>query len=279
MRHTFQIVVGLPILTSLLLGSQPSAASVQFLTERLDGPQSRYTDSLLRMANEWPAARKFCDLEMNATDIKSIGIKTEGRPYYVGFKKCMVIKAPLKAVAAVIDDAEHYGSLFPGFEKVEVVGKSPHRTIVSWERAIPVIFVPNIRYEINYLAEVMSPTRKFYRYQFRKGDRLRFNDGLEVLDEISPTTTLFTNYEFYEADYGIGIFGIKAASAETVWKESLKGGVLSLLSIRLKSEHPDWNYPKVAQERMTQLPQFDVATIRYETEKKEEAVPISRNGH
>jgi hypothetical protein len=222
------------------------------LDEKLDGPQSEYTSQLLNLVKTWPVAREFCHAKTEPEEVQTMGITTPERPYYVGFQKCMIIHAPIEAVEAVKDDVEHYKDLFPGFKNVRVVSKEGNKTVLAWEREIPVVFV-NIQYQINYLVDKSTPGRAFYRYQFKGGDRIKFNDGIEVLEAQSDGTTLFTNFEFYEADYALGVLGIQVASAEHVWQESLKGSYLSIFSIRLKAEHPDWSYDHIDKERQVLL--------------------------
>lgn len=222
------------------------------IDQTLDGPQSDYTAQLINLLKTWPAGRSFCHAKSEPEEVQTLGIPTSGRPYYVGFQKCMIVHAPLEAVEAVKDDVEHYKDLFPGFKDVRVVSKDKNKTVLSWEREIPVVFV-NIKYEINYLVEKATPGRAFYRYQFKSGDRIKYNDGIEVLESQDDGTTLFTNFEFYEADYALGVLGIQVASADHVWQESLKGSYLSIFSIRLKAEHPDWTYDQIDKERQSLL--------------------------
>lgn len=213
---------------------------------KLDGPQGLYTDALLQLIKQWPEGRKFCQLKDEPLEIQMIKLPTEGRPYYVGFKKCMNIQAPLATVAGVMDDVEHYEQLYPGDKKVQILSRDRNKTTLAWERKIPVFFVPNEKYQMNYLSASSGPGIKMYRSQLKQGDRLRFSDAIVVIEASGPKSTLYTDYEFYEANYGIGLFGINAVSSESVWKESLEGSYLSLLAVRFKAEHLDWDYEHVA---------------------------------
>ena len=192
-----------------------------------------------------------------------VGIRTPNHPYFVGFKKCMLISAPMANVEAVIDDEGDFQNLFPGLAGVKVVSRDGNRSVLEWERKIPVFFVPNVKYQIGYLADKSNKNRTVYRYQFIEGDRLKVNDGIEVLEKLGDRLTRFTNYEFYEADYGLGILGIRAVSAESAWNESLKGGYLSIISIRFKAEHPDWTYEHIREAAEAEVKKIDVDKVPY----------------
>lgn len=217
------------------------------VTSKMDGTRSLYTPQMEQLMESWPKGRDFCHAQTLPLEVQTIGVRTPDRPYYVGFKKCMVIHAPLKQVVAVKDDVPHYLDLFPGFRTIKKISEDQNRMTLQWERDIGVFFVPNIVYRVNYVREV-SDTRAVYRWQFLDGDRILFSDGVEVLESLTPTTTLFSNYEFFEADYGIGLFGLKAMSSDGVWDESRKGSYRSIFAIRFKAEHPDWDYERVRQE-------------------------------
>jgi hypothetical protein len=253
------------LVIALILLAPPLSASegpVHPIDEKLDGPESLYTAKILKIIKDWPAGREFCHPEKEPQEVQTIGIRTEGRPYYVGFKKCMLIHAPLAQVEAVKDDVEHYQKLFPGFKEVRLIERDGNKMVLSWKRDLPVFFVPAIEYKVNYVVDKSTPDRRIYRYQFKGGDRIKFSDGIEVLESRGPNLTLFSNYEFYEANYDV-VLGIKAASAERVWKDSLEGSYLSIFSIRLKSEHPDWDYPRIEKERKTLVDKMPPDAAKY----------------
>lgn len=233
------------------------------ISEELGGPDSAYTPRLIGLLKNWTASVSFCHADTEPLSITMIGIRTPNRPYYVGFKKCMLVSAPMKEVEAVIDDSDDFQNLFPGLAGVKLVSKDGNKQVLEWERKIPVFFVPNLKYKIGYLADKTSKNRTVYRYQFISGDRIKFNDGIEVLEKLGDRLTRFTNYEFYEADYGLGILGIRAVSEESAWQESLKGGYLSVISIRLKAEHPDWTYDHVREAAEAEVKKVDMDKVTY----------------
>jgi hypothetical protein len=259
MKLVKSLTIFFSFLAAIASGSEPPLHPID---EKLDGPESLYTEKILKLIKEWPKGRTFCHAQNEPQEVQTIGIRTEGRPYYVGFQKCMVIHAPLAQVEAVKDDVEHYQKLFPGFKEVKLVEQDGNKMVLSWKREIPVIFVPAIEYKVNYVVDKSTPNRRIYRYQFKGGDRIKFSDGIEVLDSLGPNVTLFTNYEFYEANYDV-VLGIKATSAERVWRDSLEGSYLSIFSIRLKAEHPDWDYPRIEKERRLLVDKMPADAAKY----------------
>lgn len=239
--------------------SQPSGAPPDYpIDAKLEGPTSPFTDVVIELTKSWPKGREFCRYETQPLQIQMVKIPTADRNYYVGFKKCMEIRAPLSAVARVIEDVEHYEQLFPGDKRVRILAKDRNKTTLAWERVIPVFFVPNEKYQLDYLSAAVGPGVKMYRTQLKQGDRLRFSDALVVIEAKGPNLTLYSDYEFYEADYGIGLFGINAVGSKEIWKESLRGSYLSLLSIRFKSENQDWDYKRIEKASEAALQGVDV---------------------
>lgn len=231
--------------------------------EDLGGPSSPYTSRLIGLLKDWKAATSFCHADTDPLAITMVGIRTPNRPYFVGFKKCMLVSAPMAAIEAVIDDEGDFQNLFTGLAGVKVISRDGNRSVLEWERKIPVFFVPNLKYRIGYLADKSNKNRTVYRYQFIEGDRLKLNDGIEVLEKLNDRLTRFTNYEFYEADYGLGILGIRAVSAESAWMESLKGGYVSIISIRYKAEHPDWTYEHIRDAAEAEVKKIDMDKVPY----------------
>ncbi len=209
--------------------------------EDMGGKESIYTKPLLSFLREWKKRRTFCKAKEKPFKIETIGVRTPGRAFYVGLKKCMVINASFSRVYSVSIDFANYQRLFLGFNKVELVSKKDNFWVLVWEKEIPFFIIPNIKYEIAYVTEEVDGN-SFRRYQFLRGDRIRFIDGIEILEKYEKNQTLFYNYEFYEADFGLGLLGIDVASPERVWNDSLEGSYRSILAIRLKSENPEWSY-------------------------------------
>lgn len=243
-------------------GDSPAKKPMIFEVET-ENRKSQFTEALIEALKVWPKPREFCKAEDGPFQTHTVGIRNPERDYSIGFKKCMIIDAPVAKAAAVIDDFANYQKLFPGFKTVIQMSQTQEETVLEWEKEIPFFLASNIKYQMAYFSNEPQSGRKFYRYQFRKGDRLKYSDGIEVFETLPNGKTLFTNYEFYDADYGIGLFGINAVSAQTVWKESLEGSYRSILSIRFKAEHPQWSYEKVKSEAEVILKKIDLAKVEY----------------
>src|SRR4051812_30525199 len=65
-------------------------------------------------ANERPAVK-------NAIDLRCWG--TPSHDLYIGLEQHLQIKAPLKTVAAVLDDMSQYQDLFPGFKNIHELSR------------------------------------------------------------------------------------------------------------------------------------------------------------
>ncbi len=220
--------------------------------EKLDGPQSAYTTLLLQILKNWPP--KHIDYGLQGDGPINIRcIETAGNPLYIGLEQFMEIDAPFERVAAVLDDFAHYKDLFPDFEDIHVVSQDKNKFVLFWEQHIPVFFIPNVKYEINYLIDSSVPSRRVYRYQLRKSENMRNNDGMIVIEK-REARTRYTEWDFYDADWGL----LKTVAPGRIWKESVEGIYLSDAAIRLKAEHPDWDYPKVKKESKKMLEQFPV---------------------
>ncbi len=204
------------------------------------GRKSDYTDTLIQTYREWPKGANFCgSLRKEPRLIHDYLVPTAKDPYYVGQKKCLTIQAPLERVLAVLSDYSQFTKLFPGFRSVTALKPAwPDTVLLHWEIIIPLFFVPDQSYDIAYATMVKKgrPKVAFCRYQLYQGNRLQFNDGLDILESAGRNVTFFYNVEFYKADYSL--IGINTVTAKDVWEESIKGTFRSLAAIRLRSEFP-----------------------------------------
>src|SRR4051812_27829920 len=96
-------------------GGQPAPFPIDLA---LSGPASRYTPAILRLIRAWPLrpAPGLPDPDGNPVQMKCV--ETPGNERFVGVEQRMSIAAPLAAVAAVLDDFEHYQDLSPGFKDI-----------------------------------------------------------------------------------------------------------------------------------------------------------------
>ncbi len=211
-------------------------------------PESRYTSFILDLARRGPS--KTDQSETLSGDSVTIQcLETLDNPDYIGLKQEMVIHAPLKAVEAVLDDFDHYKELFPGFKDVHVVDRDANRITTYWEQKIPVFFIPNIKYELVYFLDKSKPSVRMYRYHLKEESKIKAVDGIIILEDKGPRNTYYTEYDFYDAHWGI----LKTIAPKRIWKDTVEGIVLSDLAIKLKAENPTWSYDKVAEESRNNL--------------------------
>ena len=175
--------------------------------------------------------------------VQLICYETEGNPFYIGAKQQMTVEADLKTVASTVDEFTKYTGIFKGLILAEPVRADGNLVLTRWEEHIPVPFVPNERNETWYLVAQPSSNLKIYRYSLAKSNHLNKSDGFIML-KAQGTRTLFTEYDFFDADWGIA----KALGVDHAWKESLEGLYQSDMALKLRAEHPDWSSKRVLEE-------------------------------
>ncbi len=219
---------------ALLAVSDPTHPS----DEDLGGPPSPYAQLVLALAGRPPLAPPG-----PATPLRLTCLATAGNDRYIGAAQSAVIRAPLAEVTAILDDVAHYQDLFPGCVDVHVVpgSRSGNRYVTSWEQRAPVFFIPNSVYELTYLVSRPDAARVTYRYRLLRGDSLTNSDGIVILEGLSPSTTGFTEYDFFDAHWG-------PLPAGPIWRESLRGMFLSDVAVKLHAENPGWSYARIAAE-------------------------------
>jgi hypothetical protein len=214
--------------------------SGQPVIEKIEGPDSVYTSKLVQVLKRW--SPKHFDAESVGT-VELTCIATANEEKYVGMVQRTTIRAGILAVESVLDDVAHYKDLFPDTVDVHVVpgSQSGNGFVTSWKQRIPVFFLPNVTYELAYQVDKTTPGLGVYRYKLRQGDKLIASDGMVVLEAMGPDTTQFTEYDFFNARWGL-------LPAAVVWRQSLRVAFLSDMAIKLKSENPSWSYKRIALE-------------------------------
>jgi hypothetical protein len=227
------------LLISLLAAGSLEAAA-QPLPGKVDGLDSMYADWLSHVLQRW-SPKRF-DGE-SALPLALTCIATASEEKYVGMLQRTTIRAGISVVENILDDVAHYKDLFPGTVDVQVVpgSRDGNRFVTAWEQRVPVFFLPNVTYELDYLVDKTTPGRVVYRYKLRRGGKLTASDGMVVLDAVGPATTQFTEYDFFNARWG-------PLPTALVWRESLQGAFLSDVAIKLKAENPIWSYERIASE-------------------------------
>lgn len=227
------------LLLVVLTAGMARGAEVHPADEALGGPTSPYADVLRDVAARGGAP----GWRAQASGVGLTCIATPGDGKYVGVVQRMEIAASLAEVDAVLADVSHYRDLFPGLVDVhEVPGsRDGNRYVTAWEQRVPLFFVPNTRYELTYLVSRIGGERIVYRYRLARSRDLTNSDGVVVLEAAGPSRTRFTEYDFFNARWGL-------LPERAVWRESLRGSVASDLAIKLKAEHPARSYRDIASE-------------------------------
>jgi hypothetical protein len=257
MKSAFTLGVGV-LLFSLVARATtgPSATPVPATSSdrfRIGGVESQYTDRLTKQLASWPPK----DINYAVQDENPVHmacIETPGERYYIGLEQSMFVNTPLEKVTAVLDDIAHYQELFPDFDDVHEVSREGNRIVTFWEQHIPVFFVPNVKYEVIYLVDSSHPDRKVYRYQLKKKDHIKNNDGMIVVERAGASRTRYTEYDFFDADWG----PLTTFAPGRIWKDSVEGIYRSDVAIKLKAENPSWSYDKIRDEGKKALERFPV---------------------
>ena len=155
----------------------------------------------------------------------------------------MTIDAPLSATEKVLDDVPRYKDLFPDVVDVHVLpgSRDGQRYVTVWEQRVPVFFLPNVIYELANLVDKSTPGLRVYRYKLRRGGSMLASDGMVVLEALGLESTRFTEYDFFNAQWG-------PLPTSVVWRESLRGAFVSDIAIKLRAENPRWSVERVATE-------------------------------
>lgn len=241
--------------------SVPPPVPAPALKFAIDGPlggvESAYAPILTSKIRGWPPAEVQDDAKNPGTDgnpVRLQCIETPGSRFYIGLEQHMRVNAPIEKVAAVIDDFAHYQELFPDFDDVHVVSRDGNRIVTFWEQHIPVFFVPNVKYEVIYLVDASRADRRIYRYQLAKENHIKKNDGMIVIESDGPSRTRYTEYDFFDADWG----PLTTFAPGKIWGGAVEGIYLSDVAIQLRAEHPDWSFKQVSKESRKLLERYPV---------------------
>jgi len=229
----------------LLLSACFSAAATSATEERLQGPTSAYGLWLEQLHEHWPANRPTVT---HSANVVLRCIATPGDDRYVGIVQHMFVGAALSTVESVLDDVAHYKDIFPDVVDVQIVpgNQRGQHYLTAWEQRVPVFFLPHVKYQLEYLVDKSKPTVSIYRYSLRHLGQMKSSDGMIVLEAVGSGMTRFTEYDFFNADWG-------PLGASTVWRQSLRGAFLSDGALKLRAEYPDWSYARIAEKAQHML--------------------------
>jgi len=225
---------------------------LQSFRDPLGGVDSRYTEILSTRFKSLPKPFKAELSDSNPIHLHCFS--TPAQPYYIGVQEEMRIEAPLETADHVVSDIGHYQEIFPGYKDIHVVRKEGNRWLTYWEQRIPLFFISNVRYELWYVIDHHDPKRIIYRFQLAKADKVHHSDGIIVLEPLGPHSTQYTEYDFWDADFGL----LKTLAPGRIWRESIEGVYLSDLALKFKAEHPQWSASQIQHEAKKQLDRFPV---------------------
>jgi hypothetical protein len=176
-------------------------------------------------------------------------LKNPSAPKHVGIEQTMRVAAPIANLVAVIEDFVHYRDLLPDIAEVRKLpgSKDGDHFVLRWEQIVPIFFIPNIVYEMDYTVE-RTALRVVYRYKLKSGG-LKGNEGYIALEEKNGETHYFEQ-DFIDAHWG-------PLSTERVWRESVRGIYLSDVAIKLLAENPTWSYAKIKAEAQRAYERID----------------------
>jgi hypothetical protein len=250
--------IGFLSLIPFLLGLFSAQAEEKHsVSTALTGVKSQYSDRLTQLIKNWPTKRSALMGQQKAP-IEFKCLETQGNDLYIGIEQVMNVSAPLDRVIKIVDDIDSYKDIFPQFKDVKIESKDSNLLVTFWEQIVPFPLVPNIKYRMLYLSNRVSPKRYVYRYQLKEPGEIKTSDGVIILEELGPASTRYTEYDFYDANWGIAtVFG-----KNRIWHDNAEGMLLSDLAFRIKAENPSFSADKVVSETTTLLKRVDLDSCK-----------------
>ncbi len=242
---------------SVILDTAALARATYPIDIPLGGPESIYTNVLLKLIHQWPP-KGWAKLEVkdkNPVQLKCL--ETPGNPDYIGVLQSMNISASMQRVEAVLDNVNQYSEIFSGFQDIHVISQDGNQFLTFWEQNIPLFLIPNIKYKIQYIVNKTNPDKKIYRYKLKEVSQIKESDGLIVLERVSNEITRYFELDFYDADWGM----LKTIAPGRIWRGSVESIYLSDISIKLRSENSEWSTKKVVEESQKILDHYPVEAV------------------
>jgi len=226
-----------------------------FAQKAVGSVPSAYGGWIRKVISQWPALNRPFKLPGDLNLRSSIELQcllNEKNYHFIGVAQRMWIEAPLKGVQKWIDDVDRYQQIFPGYKNIHLTLKEPAHWITFWEQIVPVFFISNVKYEMHYWLYPETVTAdthlRIYLYGLKSSKTLKSSDGVIVLESVDAQHTLYTEYDFFDADWGLAAsFG-----GDKVWKESVEGVALSDLAFKVAAEHPTFSSAQI-QERSKEI--------------------------
>ena len=167
-------------------------------------------------------------------DSDVICLSTPENPFLIGMVHQVPIHSAVEKVIAVFEDFESYPRIFKDLKQVKILEKNgPKDFIVEYENIIPIPFVPNSVYQMQYhgKTEDKPQFQIIYRFELKKGNELKSLDGVVVIKKLSP---LYQEVDFMDADWGLA----KTFAGKTIWQDTVTGSFESDFGLKFKSETP-----------------------------------------
>jgi len=225
------------------------------LSREPEPARSSYSKILQDLSQHWEA-RKF-ETDKNLP-ILIRRFQSSDNPFAIGLEATMVINAPFERVEKALDQKEFYSELFPSFSHIQVISQDEKETATYWERSVPFPFVPNVKYILVTKKEIIRD-RRIYSTHLRYGNYLKYNDAILVIEkDISdPSKTLYTEFSFYNADWGIA----QSIFPDKIWRGNIEGFVNSDITLKLRAEHPEWSFEALQEQQKKLTSAIDIDLI------------------
>jgi len=214
----------------------------------MKGPQSVYTDALVELVRHG-LPRPPPDLPGESPIIQANCLETPKNEFYVGVEQHMIVNSAIPRIDTAISDFASYPKLFPGLKHVEVRSQDKNLWVIGFEQHIPVFFIPNVHYEMYYLFDRSQSNRVLVRYKLKEKTKIKLSDGIILLEKISENKTRYTEYDFFDADYGM----LKTFAPGSIWESSVHDLLLSDLVIKVRAENPELNHASVLEKAKSLL--------------------------
>lgn len=220
------------------------------------GIDSSYSASLAGVFSklvEPPAADFDGNLRLRRIDART-------NKLYIGIRQEMIIRAPVEAVVAVLENFADYPRMFDDLLRAEATKTGPDTFSLLQEQRVPIPFMKNATFTLNYLVDDQGAAGKGYLYKLKESNRLLFDDGMIRLTRTPEGECYFLEYDFVLADWG----SLGGIASSKIWEASILGTIVSDLTIKLRVEHPDWDLSRVRAEAKREAAKYDPKQIATE---------------
>jgi hypothetical protein len=209
--------------------------------EPLGGIETPYTQKMNdRLQAKENPHRNQGETVADERGIRFVCFRDAKDEYYIGAAQFQTIAARIDVVAKILGEFDRYVEWTEGLVKSKTEKISPNRFLVALEQEIPVPLVSNIHTQLLYEVDT-TKDRVTFRYQLKKSDSLVAYDGIIILESAPNNSTVFSEYDILNADWGVA----KALGVKKIWSDSLKAMYQADLAVKFQAETPDMPLKKV----------------------------------